>query len=49
MGVANRRSLDNNCDGRSRAELASPDYASRPSNAILPKKNDKQYDQQNQI
>jgi len=29
--------------------LASPDYASRPGNATLPKQNDKQYDQQNQV
>jgi hypothetical protein len=49
MGVANRRRLDNNCDGRGRAELALPDEASRPGNAILLKQNDKQYDQQNQV
>jgi hypothetical protein len=48
MGVANRRRLDNNCDGGSRAELALPDYASRPGNAILPTKNDKQSDQETQ-
>jgi hypothetical protein len=48
MGVANRRRLDNNCDGRGRAELASPDYASRPSSAILPKKNER-YDQHSKV
>jgi hypothetical protein len=47
MGVSNGGSLDKNCDGGGGVPQALPDHPSRSGNAILPKKKDKQYDQQN--